>query len=140
MPRLRRRRSVALRPTRVVGPGPADSGSLLLGVLPFRTGIRGVIDHGLVQYLAALVQGTLDYPPGLVHNPLHRLTGLVDRLLKQVPGLIGYLSYGLVRPLPDLSHRLSRCVAHPLGRLAHASGYLAYRAPSPTASRAAPPT
>jgi hypothetical protein len=31
------------------------------------------------------------------------------------------LSYGLVRPLPDVSHRLSRRVTHPLGCFAHTS-------------------
>jgi hypothetical protein len=106
-------------------PGP---GSLLVGVLPFRAGIRVVADHGLVQHLATLVQGTLDDTPGLVYDTLHRLTGLVDTLLEQAPSLIGYLSYGLVRRLPNLSHRLSCRVAHPLGRLAYASGQLAYSA------------
>src|SRR5215207_6704150 len=45
------------------------------------------------------------------------------RLLKQALSLIGNLSYGLVRRLPDLLHRLSGRGAHPLGSLAHASGY-----------------
>jgi len=51
-------------------------------VLPFRISIRSVTDYGLVQHLAALVQGTLYYAPGLVHDTLHCLTSLVDTLLE----------------------------------------------------------
>jgi hypothetical protein len=42
-----------------------------LGEIPFRSGIRRVANHGLVQHLYTLVQGTLDDTPHLMHDLLH---------------------------------------------------------------------
>ena len=42
-----------------------------LGEIPFRSEIRRVANHGLVQHLATLVQGTLDDTPHLIHAALH---------------------------------------------------------------------
>ncbi len=42
-----------------------------LGEIPFRSGIRRVANHGLVQHLVTLVQGTLDDTPHLIHAALH---------------------------------------------------------------------
>src|SRR5215212_11710738 len=81
--------------------GVSAPGSLLVGELPFRIGLRSVTDYGLVQHLAALVQGTLDDAPGLVHDTLHRPSSLVDGLLEHAAGLLRHLSYGLVRRLPE---------------------------------------
>ena len=114
------------RPHRVLLLPMSSSGALRPGVLPFRAGIRRIVNYGLVQHLATIVEGALDYTPGLAHDPLHRLPGLVDPLLEQAPGLLRHLSYGPVRRLADLPHRLFRRVAHPSGQLAHRAP-LAYR-------------
>jgi hypothetical protein len=42
-----------------------------LGEIPFRSGIRRVANHGLVQHLVTLVQGMLDDTPHLIHGALH---------------------------------------------------------------------
>src|SRR5215207_6704149 len=53
--------------------------SPLVGVLLFRTGIRGVVDWGLFQHFAALVQGALDNVPGLVDRPSPQASAQSDR-------------------------------------------------------------
>ena len=42
-----------------------------LGEIPFRSGIRRVGNHGLVQHLATLGQGTLDDTLHLIYDALH---------------------------------------------------------------------
>src|SRR5215203_3919036 len=120
--------------------------SLFVGVLLLRRELCDVAHYVLVDQLAGLVQGSLDYVPRLVHRApyrlarlvgglaqhlgarqdplrglrrlLHRLCGLPDRL----PGLVGHLPHQplrLPRGLRRLPDRLSRGLLGLLGGLVH---------------------